>query len=217
MDYIDLNKAYPKDPYPLPNIDQLVDGASGFTLLSFMEAYSGYNQIRMHPHDEAKIAFIIDSGAFCYKVMPFGLKNARATRVTALFRFLSQSMEMAIPIFNTLKKGGNFGWTFESEEAFLRLKAMLAAPPCSNSLGEGGEAVLDGVSNQARSGAGVILKGPNGVLIDQSLHFEFKASNNQAKYEALLAGIKLATKLEAKILTTKSDLKLVTDQVNGEY
>ncbi|RDY11653.1 hypothetical protein CR513_03643, partial [Mucuna pruriens] len=52
------------------------DGASGFTLLSFMDAYSGYNQIWMHPHDEAKTAFIIDSDIFCYKVMPFGLKNA---------------------------------------------------------------------------------------------------------------------------------------------
>ncbi|RDX93644.1 Retrovirus-related Pol polyprotein from transposon 17.6, partial [Mucuna pruriens] len=77
--YTDLNKACPKDPYPLPNIDRLVEGASGFALLSFMDAYSGYNQIKMHPQDEAKIAFITDSRIYCYKVMPLGLKNTGAT------------------------------------------------------------------------------------------------------------------------------------------
>ncbi|RDX65635.1 hypothetical protein CR513_55696, partial [Mucuna pruriens] len=77
-DYIDLNKACPKDPYPLPNINWLVDRASGFALLCFMDAYSGYNQIRLHPCDEAKTAFITDSETFCYKVMPFGLKIAGA-------------------------------------------------------------------------------------------------------------------------------------------
>ncbi|RDX90308.1 hypothetical protein CR513_27837, partial [Mucuna pruriens] len=74
----DLNKACPKDPY-LPNIDQLVDGASDFTLVSFMDAYSGYNQIKMHPQDEVKTAFITNSGTYYYKVMPFELKNIGAT------------------------------------------------------------------------------------------------------------------------------------------
>ncbi|RDX73336.1 hypothetical protein CR513_47074, partial [Mucuna pruriens] len=78
-DYTDLNKTCSKDAYPLPNIYRLVDGTSGFALLSFMDAYLGYNHIRMYPQDEPKIAFITDSGTFCYKVMPFGLKNVRAT------------------------------------------------------------------------------------------------------------------------------------------
>ncbi|GAU47368.1 hypothetical protein TSUD_403710 [Trifolium subterraneum] len=78
-DYTDLNKVCPKDAYPLPSIDQLVDNASGYGLLSFMDAYSGYNQIRMHPEDEEKTAFMTDRANFCYKVMPFGLKNAGAT------------------------------------------------------------------------------------------------------------------------------------------
>ncbi|RDY14055.1 hypothetical protein CR513_00934, partial [Mucuna pruriens] len=79
IDYTDLNKACPKDPYPLPSIDRLVDSVAGFALLSFMETYSGYNQIRMHPQDEEKTTFITNDDAFCYKVMPFGLKNAGAT------------------------------------------------------------------------------------------------------------------------------------------
>nr|KYP52107.1 Uncharacterized protein K02A2.6 [Cajanus cajan] len=78
-DFTDLNKACPKGSYPLPNIDCLVDGASGYELLRFMDAYSGYNQIRMHPADEDKTAFIADQANFCYRVMPFGLKNVGAT------------------------------------------------------------------------------------------------------------------------------------------
>nr|KYP41357.1 Retrovirus-related Pol polyprotein from transposon 17.6 [Cajanus cajan] len=78
-DFIDLNKACPKDSYPLPNIDCLVDGASGYELLSFMDAYSGYNQIRMHSADKDKTPFIANQANFCYRVMLFGLKNAGAT------------------------------------------------------------------------------------------------------------------------------------------
>ncbi|RDX83490.1 hypothetical protein CR513_35582, partial [Mucuna pruriens] len=62
-------------------------------------------------------------------------------RITALSRFISRSTKTAIPIFDTLKKGGNFAWTLESEEAFLRLKALLVAPPCSNGPREGREAI----------------------------------------------------------------------------
>ncbi|RDX78620.1 Retrovirus-related Pol polyprotein from transposon 17.6, partial [Mucuna pruriens] len=76
---------------------------------------------------------------------------------------------------------------------------------------------VDDSSNHTGSGAGIVLEGPTGVLIEQSLHFEFKASNNQAEYEALLDGMKLAQELEAKKLTVKSDSKLVTRQINGDY
>ncbi|KAI5312880.1 hypothetical protein L3X38_042054 [Prunus dulcis] len=79
VDYTDLNKACPKDNFPLPRIDQLVDSTSGNQLLSFMNAYSGYNQIMMYDDDKAKTSVIIERGTYCYKVMPFGLKNAGAT------------------------------------------------------------------------------------------------------------------------------------------
>ncbi|KAI0522352.1 hypothetical protein KFK09_004731 [Dendrobium nobile] len=79
VDYTDLNKACPKDCFPLPRIDQLVDATSGHQMLSFMDAYSGYNQIRMNPVDEEATAFQTDRGLYCYQVMPFGLKNAGAT------------------------------------------------------------------------------------------------------------------------------------------
>ncbi|RDX65933.1 Retrovirus-related Pol polyprotein from transposon 17.6, partial [Mucuna pruriens] len=453
-DYTDLNKACPKDSYPLSGIDRLVDSVAGFTFLSFMDAYSGYNQIRMHPLDEEKTAFITDKGAFCYQVMSFGLKNGGATyqrlmdkifkemlgrdvevyvddmvarsqcmeehcralgrifevlrkhrlrlnpnkcsfgvkagkflgfmliergieanpekcqaianvrsprsvkevqqfmgKLTSLAQFISKSVEMSTPLFATLKKGEKFVWTNECEEAFLRLKAMMATPPVltrpkpgtplylyisisdkaissvlvqeekgeqksiyfTSRILQGSErryqkiekaalAVItasrrlrpyfqtysvivrtdlpirqvlrkpdlagrmvawsvqlsefdisferrghikaqvladfvnelspndrptdeecewylsvDGSTNQTGSGAGVILEGPGGVLVEQSLHFDFRASNNQAEYEALLAGMRLARDLEARVLTAKSDLRLVTGQVNDEY
>ncbi|CAL8990805.1 unnamed protein product [Prunus brigantina] len=79
VDYTELNKACPKDNFPLPRIDQLVDSTSGNQILSFMDAYYGYNQILVHEDDKAKTSFIIERGTYCNKVMPFGLKNARAT------------------------------------------------------------------------------------------------------------------------------------------
>ncbi|XP_020225377.1 uncharacterized protein LOC109807267 [Cajanus cajan] len=77
-DYTDLNKACPKDAYPLLNVDRLVDGAAGHKFLTFLDAYSSYNQIRMYPRDEDKTTFVTESANYCYQVMPFGLKNAGA-------------------------------------------------------------------------------------------------------------------------------------------
>ena len=75
INFTDLNKACPKDPYPLPNIDSLVDNASDCDLLSFLDAFSGYNQIWIHPKDENKTAFMAEASSYCYKVMPFRLKH----------------------------------------------------------------------------------------------------------------------------------------------
>jgi len=79
VDFTDLNKACPKDSYPLPSIDTLVDSASGCEMLSFLDAFSGYNQIKMHLRDKGKTTFMTKTCSYCYKVMPFGLKNAGST------------------------------------------------------------------------------------------------------------------------------------------
>jgi len=78
-DYTDLNKTCPKDFYPLPTINRLVDGVAGHKYMSFLDAFSGYNQISMHPSDITKTAFMTDDANYMYEVMPFGLKDARAT------------------------------------------------------------------------------------------------------------------------------------------
>ena len=79
IDFRDLNKACPKDNYPTPFIDQIIDECAGNEIFSFMDGFSGYNQITIHPEDQHKTAFICPWGTFAYKKMPFGLKNAGAT------------------------------------------------------------------------------------------------------------------------------------------
>ena len=79
VDFTDLNKACPKDPYPLPRIDQIVDSTAGYDLLCFLDAFSGYHQIKMAKEDEEKTAFITPCGVYCYVCMPMGLRNACAT------------------------------------------------------------------------------------------------------------------------------------------
>ncbi|XP_022552509.2 uncharacterized protein LOC106358498 [Brassica napus] len=79
INFMDLNKSCPKDPFLLPHIDKLVDATTGHQLMSFMDAFSGYNHILMHPEDQEKTSFMTSRGIYCYKVMPFGLKNAGST------------------------------------------------------------------------------------------------------------------------------------------
>ncbi|KAL0416930.1 UNVERIFIED_CONTAM: Retrovirus-related Pol polyprotein from transposon opus [Sesamum latifolium] len=79
IDFRDLNKACPKDFYPLPRIDQLVDSSFGCELLSMMDTSQGYHQIMLAPKDHKRVSFITSNDTFCYVAMPFGLKNAGAT------------------------------------------------------------------------------------------------------------------------------------------
>ncbi|XP_068504573.1 uncharacterized protein [Phaseolus vulgaris] len=373
VDFTNLNKACPKDSYPLPSIDALVDSASGCRLLSFLDAFSGYNQIMMHPRDECKTAFMTELSCFCYKVMPFGLKNAGATYQRLMDRVLapmlgwnvqayvdgmvvtSQQKEQHLAdleeLFTTIAKcrlklnpekgesrevrcynsheKPNIGersaavdrahgrsvqicvgrrrqgtplFPVPKEKQQVRLDqrvrrgvfeakgvpgqstsivqaiARYPAPPLLRSYREGdqfcsatgarpgveanlfrqqgvarargempslrksnsGSSFLraknlpllpelhrnsndrppnsqDGSSNQQGSGVGVILEGPDGLLIEQALWFAFKDSKNQAKYEALIVGMLLAKEMGANGLLAKSDSLLVTRQVTGEY
>ncbi|KAL6210706.1 hypothetical protein ACLB2K_015938 [Fragaria x ananassa] len=79
VDYTNLNKACLKDSFPLSRIDQLVDSTAGHKLLSFMDAYAGYNQILLREEDQEYTSFVTDKGLYCYPRMPFGLKNVGAT------------------------------------------------------------------------------------------------------------------------------------------
>ncbi|CAJ2661849.1 unnamed protein product [Trifolium pratense] len=452
VDYTDLNKACPKDAYPLPNIDKLVDNSSGFKLLSFMDAYSGYNQIKMAEIDKKKTAFMTESGNYYYNVMPFGLKNAGATyqrmmnkvfnneigdmlevymddmivkseeevdhtthlkrvfdqarkynmrfnpekctfgvkagkflgfyltergieanpdkcraffefptpdskksiqslngMLTALSRFVAKSAQHALPLFKLLRKESAFEWTKECEDALQHLKRALSEPPVLTRPNEGetlylylavaSEAIsavlireteqgqkpvyfvskalqgpelrylqiektalavvmaarklrhyflahsivvrtdqpikqllarpdmtgrmlkwslelsefeiffesrkalkaqvladfiaemttsstpnknkwtifVDGSSNPQGSGAGIILESGEGALIEVSLELAFPTTNNQAEYEAFLAGLRLAQDMEAEEIKIFTDSQLVASQITGEY
>jgi hypothetical protein len=79
VDYQDINKSFPKDNYPMPFIDQIIDNCAGSVIFSFMDGFSGYNQIEILPADQHKTAFIYPWGTFAYRKLPFGLKNAAPT------------------------------------------------------------------------------------------------------------------------------------------
>ncbi|XP_057742915.1 uncharacterized protein LOC130961187 [Arachis stenosperma] len=451
VDFTNLNKACPKDAYPLPCIDKLVDNASGYNALSFLDAYSSYNQILMHPKDKDKTAFITELGNYCYTVMPFGLKNARATyqrlmdkvfskqigrnlevyvddmvvkteqesthdadleevlgqlrkhnmrlnpekcafgvkggkflgfmltsrgieanpekceaiinmrpprtlkevqrlngRLAALSRFLPSVSTHSQHFFNILKRKAKFNWDTECETAFQKLKAIISSPPIlqkpnrekplllylsvspkaissvlvtevrekqepvyfvsktlqnaelrypqmeklayaliltarrlrqyfqSNKVivktnqplrqiltrpevsgrltkwsielsefdityeprttlkaqfladfvaeltdqedhAHTWELYVDGASNSEGSGAGVYLTDRSELQAEQSIKFSFQTSNNQAEYEALLAGLRLAQSLNITHLQIYCDSQLVVQQVTGNF
>ena len=445
IDFTDINKACSKDSFPLPRIDLIVDATAGHELLSFMDAFSGYNQISMDPSDQEKTSFVTAQGTYCYRVMPFGLKNAGATyqrlvnrmfqkqigatmevyiddmlvkstvaglhithlsetfqilrdynmklnpakcafgvsagkflgfivnhrgieanpdkikalldmpsptgikevqrltgRIAALSRFVSRASDKCQPFFQVLKKA--FQWDEKCEEAFVALKAYLSSPPilvsptegelltlylavsdfstsavlvrdkdrvqrpvyyCSRALRGAEERYpkmeklilalviaarklrpyfqahtihkpevsgrlmkwaielsefdirykpktaikgqvladfvmefapvqlaehaqsrddlpiwklsVDGASNAQGSVAGLILTSPEGIDIEYALRFGFQASNNEAEYEAVIAGLNLAHSLEVDQLEVHSDSQLVVRQIEDTY
>jgi len=99
VDYTDLNKACPCNAYPVPNIDRLVDGAAENKVLSFLDAYSGYNQIPMAVSDMHKTAFITEDANYFYRVMPFGLKNAGATYQRLMDKVFSHLMGQCVEVY----------------------------------------------------------------------------------------------------------------------
>ena len=99
IDFTDINKACPKDSFPLPRIDLIVDAIAGHELLSFMDAFSGYNQISMDPGDKEKTSFVTAQGTYCYRVMPFGLKNARATYQRLVNRMFQKQIGTTMEVY----------------------------------------------------------------------------------------------------------------------
>ncbi|GJZ15344.1 hypothetical protein Tco_0551021 [Tanacetum coccineum] len=370
VDFKDLNKACPKEGYPLPKIDWKVESLYGFPFKCFMDAYKGYHQIQMAQEDEEKTAFITNHGIFCYIKVPFGLRNAGATyqrlvdkafhgqigrnleayvddlvikshtedeivrdieetfktprkinmklnpkkctlrvkegmflgyqvntkgikicpnkvdavlslqspkclkdvqklngKLASLNRFLAKSAEKSLPFFKTLKKctkKSDFLWTEEAEAAFRQMKEHIAKLPMLTAPEEQEELIIylaaskevdakvekqleefgihyrprvsvkgqvladfiverpeeegqddstkeeeslpvhwtlftDGSSCVDGCGAGVILTDPEGTEFTYALRFQFEATNNEAEYEALIAGLRIAEKWASKI------------------
>ncbi|XP_068476980.1 uncharacterized protein [Phaseolus vulgaris] len=320
VDFTNLNKARPKDSYPLPSIDALVDSASGCKMLSFLDAFSGYNQIKVHPRDECKTTFMTETCCYYYKVMPFGLKNVGATYQRLMDKVLAPMLgrnvqayidDMVVTsqervrhtadleeLFATIAKyrlklnpekcvfeveagagpdpetyilrkqgparaggevsifgeggpdGGVLGqeapsllpklygndgpphpegvtkarcrgrmvrWAVELSEfdilyeprgsikgqVYADFVAELSPGSTQQEEEVGSQWVLsvDRSSNQQGSGAGVVLEGPNDLLVEQALKFTFKQPKE----------------IGARSLQAKSDSQLVTGQVTGEY
>ena len=99
IDFTDVNRSCPKDSFPLPQIDLIVDATAGHELLSFMDAFSGYNQISMDPDDQEKTTFVTGQGTYCYRVMPFGLKNAGATYQRLVNRMFQKQIRTSMEVY----------------------------------------------------------------------------------------------------------------------
>ena len=120
----DLNKECPKDDFPLPNIDMIVDMTTGYEMYSLMDGFSGYNQIKIAPVDQEKIGFTCAWGTFCWNVMAFGLKNAGALyqrEMTTIFHdMMHKNMEDYVD--DTLEKSEK--WDTHLKDLSLILDRM---------------------------------------------------------------------------------------------
>ena len=97
--FTDLNGACPKDNFLLPRIDQLVDSTVGHKLLTFMDAFFRHNQIQMTEEDQEKTAFIISQRLYCYRVMPFGLKNVGETYQRLVNQMFSKQIGRNVEVY----------------------------------------------------------------------------------------------------------------------
>ncbi|KMT08060.1 hypothetical protein BVRB_6g144140 [Beta vulgaris subsp. vulgaris] len=341
VDYTDLNMAYPKDSFLLPKIDRLVDSTAGNALLSFMDAYSVFHQIRMWPEDQDKTSFITEKGLYGWLRMAFDLRNAPVTfqrLINTVFQpQLGRNMEAYIDVmivksqeemhhledlretFTTLRKyklklnphkcvfgvvAGKFlgflvnqrgieanpdadgryssiekfglallmaSWklrpyflahsilvytdqplrqvlhkmdasgrmlkwvvvlnmfdlSFEPRKA-IKGKALAdfiveLTRPTIEPVQDPAEGkrhwtlMVDESSTTNGCGAGIIFQSPEGDKFEYAMKFQFQASNNEAEYEALLAGIKMCKAAGALEIEAKTDSLLVVSQVNGDF
>ena len=125
VDYTDLNKHCPKDPFGLPQIDEVVDSTAGCEPLSFLDCYSGYHQISLKEEDQIKTSFIMPFGAYCYTTMSFGLKNTGATYQRAIQMCLDQQIGHNIEAYIddvVVKSKTTDNLIADLEETFANLK-----------------------------------------------------------------------------------------------
>ena len=99
VDFTDFNKAFPKCPFPIPQIDQLVDATVGHPRMNFLDAFEGYQQIPLALADQEKTAFMTPTGNYHYRVMPFGLKNAGSTYQRMMTRMFESQLGKNIEVY----------------------------------------------------------------------------------------------------------------------
>ncbi|XP_074346814.1 uncharacterized protein LOC141685617 [Apium graveolens] len=197
IDFTDLNKACPNDSFPLPIIDQLVDAMAGHTLLSFMDAYAGYNQIPRHEPDQEHTSFITDRGLYCYIGISFVIKGQ--VLADFILEFDSEVDDKAIVLAEPSSQGNP---PVDVREEFPHPWWILH---------------VDGGMNNNRAGAGIILVTQEGHHLMSAINFKFYVTNDDTKYEALINGLKIALEVGVVNLIARSDLELVVNQVNGGF
>ena len=99
VDFTDLNKACPKDHFPKPQIDQLVDATVGHPQMSFLDIFQGYHLIPLALDDQERTTFVTPIGNYHYKVMPFGLKNVGTTYQRMMTRLFEPQLGKNIKVY----------------------------------------------------------------------------------------------------------------------
>ena len=99
VDFADLNKACPKDPFSMPRIDQLVDATVGHSRMSFLDAFQGYHKIPLALDDQEKTTFVTPVGNYHYKVMSFGLKNVGSTYQRMMTKMFEPQLGRSIEVY----------------------------------------------------------------------------------------------------------------------
>ena len=143
IDFTDLNKTCPKDPFPIPWIDQLVDATVGHPRMSFLDAFQGYHQILLALEDQEKTTFVTPTGNYHYKVMPFGLKNAGSTYQRMMTKMFEPQLDKNIEVYidNVVVKSmvvfEHVGDLQSIFEILREHKLRLNASKCSFGVGSG--------------------------------------------------------------------------------
>ncbi|GKV29945.1 hypothetical protein SLEP1_g38818 [Rubroshorea leprosula] len=249
VEFRNLNLATPKDEYPMPIVDLLVNGVAHHKILSFMDGHSGYNQIFIVDANVPKTTFRCPSaiGTFEWVVMPFGLKNARATyqkAMNAIFHdMIGKFMEIYIDDV-VVKSNGEADHLVHLRKSFERMRQHgLKMNPLKCAFGVSAnnflgylvhERGLEVDKNKARamieakppqnkeftetmSGAGVMVISPSRLKTQISFQLDFDCTNNQAEYEVLIIGLEMLVELKISMVEVIRDSQLVLKQLSGEY
>nr|GEU94672.1 hypothetical protein [Tanacetum cinerariifolium] len=212
VDFKDLNKACPKDGYLLLKIDQKVKSFCGYPFKCFLETYKGYHQIKMAEEDEEKTAFVTSHGIFCYSKMPFRLKNARATYQrlvdNAFQKQIGQNLEVYVD--DLVIKIHFIVECLEEDTLDTTMEDKKELPDPWILFTDESSCIDD-------FGADLVIINPEGTKFTYALRFIFNATNYEAEYEALIAGLRIAWKIGVQNLQANVDSKLVANQVNGVY
>ncbi|XP_057803529.1 uncharacterized protein LOC131018847 [Salvia miltiorrhiza] len=231
VDYRDLNAACPKDCYPLPRIDQLVDATSGCELLSMMDAYQGYHQVKTYRNDVVKTAFAVCAGIFAYVSMSFGLKNAGATYQRMMDRIFKDQLKENVSVYvddMLVRSAEARTHADDLEEIFSvvrRHKLMLNPAKCTFGVQSGkflgykvtlvGIEVHGSVTKEG-CGVGIYIESPEDGAYQFAIKFEDKLSNNETEYEAVIRAVHILRELRADTAIIKTDSQLVAQQLRGE-
>ena len=186
VDFKDLNKACPKDSYPLPEIEQKIESLGGYKWKSFLDAYKGYHQVQMAKEDEGKTAFHTEKGTFCYIKMPFGLRNAGATYQRLVDRAFEGQVGRNVEVYvddMVIKSKKDDSLLKDTEETLLRLRAInmkLNPKKCSFGMSRGkflGHIVTtEGIqANPEKINSIIQMKTPKTVKDVQSLNGKLAA------------------------------------------